>query len=189
MDPQDGYERQSRQGPQGEDAWQAWQEPQGGSARPRRTGFVPPQSRPRPPGPRLDAARLWAGGAVTALVAALTAVVGLLLIRGVLGIPVFAPEGDGAMGDASTGVLAVGAAFSALLATGVLHLLILATPRPGTFFGWLVALATAVMVLLPFTTSAPLDARIGSAALYLVIGIAIGSLLSAAGRGAMRREF
>ncbi|WP_405902575.1 DUF6069 family protein [Streptomyces sp. NBC_00656] len=166
MDPQDGYD---------------WQ--------PQQTGYVPPQHRPRAQVPRVDAGRLWAGGAMTALVAALTAVVGLLLIRGVLGIPVFAPEGDGAMGDASTGVLAMGAAFAALVATALLHLLMLATPQPGTFFVWIVTLATAVMVLLPFTTSAPLDTRIGSAALYLVIGIAIGSLLSAAGRSATRQDF
>ncbi|WP_393061673.1 DUF6069 family protein [Streptomyces sp. LN549] len=166
MDPQDGYEWQSQQ-----------------------TGYVPPQHRPRPQAPRVDAGRLWAGGAVTAVVAALTSVVGLLLIRGVLGIPVFAPEGDGAMGDASTGVLAMGAALAALMATGLLHVLMLATPQPGTFFVWIVTLTTAVMVLLPFTTSAAPDAKIGSAALYLVIGIAIGSLLSAAGRSAMRREY
>ncbi|WP_406455971.1 DUF6069 family protein [Streptomyces sp. NBC_00876] len=166
MDPQDGYE---------------WQ--------PQQTGYVPPQHVPRPQRSRIDAGRLWAGGAMTAVVAALTAVVGLLLIRGVLGVPVFAPEGDGAMGDASTGMLAVGAALAALVATGLLHVLMLATPQPGTFFVWIITLATAVMVLLPFTTSAQLDAKIGSAALYLVIGIAIGSLLSAAGRSAMRREF
>jgi hypothetical protein len=45
------------------------------------------------------------------------------------------------------------------------------------------------MVLLPFTTSLPLDAKIGSAVVCLATGIAIGSLLSAAGRSAMRREY
>lgn len=162
MDPQNGYE------------WQAQQ-----------AGQAPPE----PGRPRVDAARLWAGGAMTAVVAALTAVVGLLLIRGVLGIAVFAPEGDGAMGDASTGVLAAGAALSALVATALLHLLILATPQPGTFFAWIVTLATAVMVLLPFTTSAPPAAMAGSAALYLAVGVTIGCLLSAAGRSAMRQEY
>ncbi|MFD7425923.1 hypothetical protein ACFV6Z_02475 [Streptomyces sp. NPDC059818] len=84
---------------------------------------------------------------------------GLPLIRGVLGIAVFAPEGDGAMGDESTGVRAAGSALSAVAATGLPHLLILATPRPATFFAGVVTLATAVMVLLPFTTSATPAAR------------------------------
>jgi hypothetical protein len=136
----------------------------------------------------VDAARLWAGGAMTAVVAALTAFVGVLLVRGVLDVPLFAPEGDGAMGDASTGLLAAGAALAALAGTALLHLLIVATRQPGTFFVCIIVLANAVMVLLPFTTSLPLDAKIGSAVVCLATGIAIGSLLSAAGRGAVRRS-
>ncbi|WP_406422603.1 DUF6069 family protein [Streptomyces sp. NBC_00873] len=150
----------------------------------QRTGYL----RPEPPRLRVDAARLWAGGAMTAVIAALTAFVGVLLVRGVLDVPLFAPERDGAMGDASTGLLATGAGLAALAATALVHLLILTTRQPGTFFVCIVVLATAVMVLLPFTTSVPLDARIGSAAVCLAIGIVIGSLLSAAGRSAVRRS-
>ncbi|MFG2561531.1 DUF6069 family protein [Streptomyces sp. NPDC048496] len=150
----------------------------------QRTGYL----RPKPPRLRVDAARLWAGGAMTAVVAALTAVVGVLLVRGVLDVPLFAPKGDGVMGDASTGLLATGAGLAALAATALVHLLILATRQPGMFFVCIVVLATAVMMLLPFTTSAPLDAKIGSAAVCLAIGIVIGSLLSAAGRSAVRRS-
>ncbi|QEU89697.1 DUF6069 family protein [Streptomyces kanamyceticus] len=152
---------------------------------------VPPPSpdpTPLPPaGPRLDAGRLWAGGVMTAVVAALTAVVALMLVRGVLGIAVFAPESDGAMGDATTGALAGGAAVAALAATALLHLLIAGTPRPERFFAWIVALATAVMVLLPFTAAASLPAKIGTAAVYLLIGVAIGSLLSSVARSAVSR--
>ena len=50
------------------------------------------QIRPgRPAAPTVDAKRLWAGGAATALVAALAAVVGLLIVRGLLDIPVITP--------------------------------------------------------------------------------------------------
>ncbi|MFJ8822730.1 DUF6069 family protein [Streptomyces sp. NPDC102467] len=150
------------------------------------TYYSSDSARPAPTS-RVDAGRLWAGGAVTALVAALTAAVALLFVRGILGIPVFAPEGDGAMGNATTGVLAGGAAVAALAATALLHVLIVLTPQPGRFFTWIVALATAIMVLLPFTTSADLWAKIATAAVYLVIGAAIGSLLSAVGRSAYRR--
>ncbi|MFJ8929014.1 MULTISPECIES: DUF6069 family protein [unclassified Streptomyces] len=151
-----------------------------------------PQGQPEPayapePQPRLDAGKLWAGGVMTAVIAALTAVVALLLVRGVLDIPVFAPAGDGLMNIATTGTLAMGAAVTALLATALLNLLIVATPRPGSFFSWIIGLATAVMVLLPFTTSLTWEAKFGTAGVYLVIGIAIGSLLSAVGRGAIRR--
>ena len=38
------------------------------------------------------AGRLWAGGAATAVVAALIAVVGILLARGVFDVPVLAPK-------------------------------------------------------------------------------------------------
>jgi hypothetical protein len=150
----------------------------------QRTGYL----RPEPPRLRVDAARLWAGGAMTAVIAALTAFVGVLLVRGVLDVPLFAPTGDGAMGDISTGLLAIGAGLAALAATALVHLLILATRQPGMFFVCIVVLATAVMMLLPFTTSVPLDAKIGSAAVCLAIGIVIGSLLSAAGRSAVRRS-
>ncbi|MGW5731696.1 MULTISPECIES: DUF6069 family protein [Streptomyces] len=140
----------------------------------------------RPARHRVDAGRLWVGGLVTALVAALTAVVGLLLVRGVLGIAVFAPEGDGVMGDASTAVLAGGAAVAALAATLLVHLLLLGTPQADRFLIWIVTLATGVMVLLPFTFALSLKAQIGTAAVYLAIGAAIGSLLSAVARGAVR---
>ncbi|MFE7712083.1 DUF6069 family protein [Streptomyces sp. NPDC057486] len=150
----------------------------------QQTGYL----RPKPPRLRVDAARLWAGGAMTAVIAALTAVVGVLLVRGVLDVPLFAPKGDGAMGDASTGLLAAGAAVAALAGTALLHLLIVATRQPGPIFVCIVVLATVVMVLLPFTTSLPIDAKIGSAAVCLAVGIAIGSLLSATGRSSVRRS-
>lgn len=148
-------------------------------------GYAPePQPQPQP---RLDAGKLWAGGLMTAVIAALTAVVALLLVRGVLDVPVFAPEGDGLMDNATTGALAGGAAVAALCATVLLHLLIVATPRPERFFTWIIGLATAVMVLLPFTTGLTWQAKLGTAGVYLVIGIAIGSLLSSVARGAVRR--
>ncbi|MFB7164544.1 DUF6069 family protein [Streptomyces sp. NPDC056242] len=129
---------------------------------------------------------MWSGGLMTALVAALTAVAGVLLVRGVLGVAVFAPERDGAMGDASTGLLAGGAAVAALVATLLLHLLCLGTPQPGRFFSWLVALATLVMVLLPFTTSVALVTKVGTAGVYLAVGLTIGMLLTPVARGAVR---
>ncbi|MER7197000.1 DUF6069 family protein [Streptomyces sp. CB01635] len=141
---------------------------------------------PPPPQPRVDARRIWSGGLMTALVAALTAVAGVLLVRGVLGVAVFAPERDGAMGDASTGMLAGGAAVAALVATLLLHLLCLGTPQPGRFFSWIVTLATLVVVLLTFTTSVAMVTKVGTAAVCLAVGLTIGVLLTPVARGAVR---
>jgi hypothetical protein len=118
-------------------------------------------------------------------VAALVAVVGVLIARGVFDVPVLAPTGEGTLGDASTARLAGLAALAALLATGLLHLLLLSTPRPGRFFGWIVALAV-IAAILPFMTDAELSTQVATAAINLAIGLAIGSLLSGVARSAMR---
>jgi hypothetical protein len=135
-----------------------------------------------------DAGRLWTGGVATALVAALVAVVGVLICRGLLGVPVLAPTDEGTLGDASTLRLAGLAALAALLATGLLHLLLLSTPRPGRFFTWIVTLATIAAALVPFLTDADLDEKVATSAIYLAIGISIGSLLSGVGRNAVCRR-
>jgi hypothetical protein len=44
------------------------------------------------------------------------------------------------------------------------------------FFGWIVALVTAITVIFPFTTAAALDARIATAVAGLAIGVATGTL-------------
>ena len=143
-----------------------------------------PRTNPR----TVDAGTLWAGGLLAAaVVAALIVVVGILLCRGVLDVPVLAPEGEGVWGDADTVTFAVGAAVAALLATGLLHLLLLFTPRPGRFFGWIVGLVTAAAVIAPFTTNASTESKIATATVLLVVGIAIGTLVSASGRSAVRK--
>lgn len=148
-------------------------------------GSSPGDYRDSPPNRTLEAygltaGRLWATGAATAAVAALAAVVATLLIRGVLGVAVFAPHAAGALGDATTGWLATGAALCALAATGLLHLLIVGTTQPRRFLLWIVSLVTAAMMILPFTYGLRLSEQLGTAAVYLVVGVTIGSLLPAA---------
>jgi hypothetical protein len=81
------------------------------------------------------------------------------------------------------------AAGAALAGTAIMHLLLLTTPRPQVFFGWIIALGTIVAVVFPFSTTAAVDQKFATALVNLVLGIAIGSLLSqVAGRAVRRRR-
>lgn len=145
----------------------------------------------RPPGRhnrRFSVVRLWAGGLAVAVVAALAAAVALLLVRGVLDIPVFAPLREGTMVLATTGQLALAAGLAALAATAVLQLLLLATPQPGRFLAWIIVLGTAAAMLAPFTSDASWEAKAGTAGVYLVIGLVIGTLMSTVARSASRNH-
>jgi len=143
----------------------------------------PPQTRPV-----VDVRTLWAGGVATAIVAALVALVGVVVCRWLFKIPLLSPESQGTYGDAHTTDVVILAAAAALLATGLAHLLLTAAPRPMTFFTWIVALITLLMVLFPFSTSAPISQKLATAAVDLVIGFAIGSLLNGVGSRAVRQR-
>jgi|SRR5579862_6794198 len=137
---------------------------------------------------RPDSAQFWAGAVATAVVAALIALVGILVCRWTLGIPILAPAGDGAWGNAHTGEYVLLAALIAIAAAGVLYLLVLGTPQPGMFFDWIMGLSTLVAVVYPFSTGAPLDQKAATAVVDLVLGIAITSLLTAVAARAVRRR-
>lgn len=140
-----------------------------------------------PSGPTpVDVGRLWAGGAATAVVAALAVVAGVLITRGVLGIPVLAPKTAGNFGDGSTAVYALLAAGGALLATGLLQVLLLGTPRPLSFFVWITGLADVIVAAAPFTQPAPLASKIFTAIINLLVGVIVISLLTQVGRLAAR---
>ncbi|MDA0564314.1 DUF6069 family protein [Streptomonospora sp. S1-112] len=136
---------------------------------------------------RVNVARLWSGGLATAVVAALIILVGALVVRGVLGVPVLAPEDAGYFGDLGTALYALMAACAALAATALLHLLLLSAPRPTTFFGWIVGLAAVVAAVTPFTQDAPFAGQLSTALINAVTGTAIASLLSGVGAAAVRR--
>ncbi|GAB3463406.1 hypothetical protein GCM10027570_50630 [Streptomonospora sediminis] len=137
---------------------------------------------------RVNTTRLWSGGLATAVVAALIILVGALVVRGVLGIPILAPEEAGYVGGVGTAVYAVMAGVAALVATALLHLLLVSAPRASTFFGWIVGLATVVAAVSPFTQEAPLSSQIATALINAVTGGAIVSLLSSVGATAVRRR-
>ena len=133
---------------------------------------------------RPDSGQFWAGAVATAIVAALIALVGILICRWTLNIPILAPVGDGAWGDAHTGEYVL---VAALVAAGLLYLLVLSTPNPGLFFRWIIGLVTLIAVVYPFSSGAPLDQKVATAAVNLVLGLAIASLLTATAARAIRR--
>ena len=79
------------------------------------------------------------------------------------------------------------AALVALVAAGLLYLLVLSTPNPGLFFRWIIGLVTLIAVVYPFSSGAPLDQKVATAAVNLVLGLAIASLLTATAAHAIRR--
>ncbi|MHA6620869.1 DUF6069 family protein [Pseudonocardia sp. DLS-67] len=148
--------------------------------------------------PRLvvDAARLWAGGVATAVVAALVALVGVLIGNGALDLDMTAPPLL-PVGDSFAASYAITAAVLALVATALAHLLAVTAPRPRSFFAWIVGLATVVGVVLPLTTGDSLGGSVATAVVDLVIGLCILSLVSSVlsrttsiawGRGSPGRE-
>ena len=130
--------------------------------------------------PGVDAGKLWSGGAASAVVTGLLALTGVLISRWLFDLPVLAPKGDGTYGDVRTTGFVLAAAGGALAATGLVHLLMLTVPRPLMYFGWIIALVTVIVVAFPFSTSAALDAKIATAIVDLVIGVATGVLVGGA---------
>ncbi|HWM02069.1 MAG TPA: DUF6069 family protein [Actinophytocola sp.] len=135
----------------------------------------------------LDAGRLWSGGAATAVVAGLLAVVGILFARGVLDVPVLSPEGEGVWGDANTVTYALVSAAVALAATGLMQLLGTTTPQFPTFFTWIMVLLTAIAVVVPLSLPVPWEHKLATAVVNLVIGIAITSIINGVARSAYQR--
>jgi hypothetical protein len=114
----------------------------------------------------------------TALVAALAAAVGVLICRDLLNVKLVEPPLL-PFTDSFPINYALTAAILALAATGLAHLLSLATPRPRVFFNWIVGLITVATMVVPFALEGSLQGKICAAVINMVIGICIASLLSA----------
>lgn len=139
-----------------------------------------------PDHPPVAAGTLWAGGLATAVVAAMAYAVGVVIVRVLFDIPVLAPERDGALGDSTTWQLA-GTVFGvALLATALMHLLLMVTPRPYSFFGWIMGLGTVLVTVLPFAQDAPESSQVATAIINLVVGATITSLVRGVAARAVR---
>jgi hypothetical protein len=127
----------------------------------------------------VDAAKLWGGGFATACVAALVAVAGVLICRTVLDVQLVRPALLLEIADSFVGDYALTAFLLAFVATGLAHLLALITPRPRTFFGWIIGLATVCGAVAPFAVGTELSSQVATACINVVLGICIGSLVGA----------
>lgn len=149
-------------------------------------------TQPLPPGSRdpgdefrsdhrmvVDGPRLWAGGGATAVVAGLVAWVGVLIGSDILDFSLSKSAVILSVFDSFTGNYVFTGAILALAGTGLAHALCVSTPRPTAFFGWIVGLLTVVAVVIPFTRGGSTIDMVSVGVINLVIGIVIGSLLSA----------
>ncbi len=135
---------------------------------------------------KVDVRKLWAGGIATALVAAGVGIAGVLAIRGLLGIPILSARGNTLINDTMF-VVAVSAGVAALVATVLLNLLIVSTPRPKLFFNSIGVLVIVVLVLQMFIGDrGTLADKVATAALYTTIGLVIMGLLSGVARTAVK---
>ncbi len=139
--------------------------------------MTPPRPVPGQSSPVVEAGRLWAGGAATALVAGLVAVVGVLIAEGVLNVAMVEPPLL-PIGGSFAVRYALTAALLAMVATAVGHLFAVTTPRPRAFFSWVLGLATAAACVLPFALEGSLAGRVTTSLVNLVIGLSVLSLLS-----------
>lgn len=134
---------------------------------------------------RVDPIRIWAGGAATALVAGGVGFVGVLVIQAVFRVPGLHRVGADVFGIDQIS-LAISAAVAALLATGLLHLLMVSTPRAHKFFAWITGLFVVAVIVQELVGGAGWLEKLLISALYLVIGVAITSLLTGVGRTAVK---
>jgi hypothetical protein len=81
---------------------------------------------------------------------------------------------------------AAAAAGGGLVATGLAHILLLTTPRPRSFFNWIMTLATIGAVLLPLALDESTQSRLATAAVNLAIGVTITVLVSMSVEASMR---
>ena len=129
-------------------------------------------------GPSIDQGRFWAGVAATAVVAALAATLAVVVLD-VFDVSLLDPP----IGSSRWLGWAGAAVVAAVLGGLVLLLLVLTTPRPRVFFGWIVVLVTATAAVLPFTRDATTEAQVATCALCVLIGLVVGTSLGAvAGR-------
>ena len=131
---------------------------------------------------RLDQTRYWVGAAITAAIAAVTAVLGTIIAHSILHIPVLS-DGTGAT---HTLAYALSAAGIAIAAAGLYNAMLHFAPRPRAFFGALSGALIALAVLVPFAITLPLGTQAAFALMNLAVAVVIAILVPLAATNARR---
>lgn len=129
--------------------------------------------------PRFDARRYWVGSALTAVVAAMIGLIGMIVGKDILtrAVPTHDLAGLGAVGiGAYTASVAVIAVVAAVLFAVIARL----APQPGHYFGWIGSLGVVLAVVLPFTLPLALLSQTVFAIINLAVGAAIVTLVPVA---------
>ncbi len=128
---------------------------------------------------RINQTAYWSGSVATAVVAGLAAVLAVVVLNKVLKIALLTPP----LSDN----LSVGYGFTAflagLIAAILLIVLLLSTPAPLVFFGWIVGLVTVTVAALAFSKPGSVKTHCATAGIWLLVGLIIGTtLITIAGR-------
>jgi hypothetical protein len=134
----------------------------------------------------VDHARFWVGAILTSTVAALAGVIGLVIAQDLLHVPLtLSSTGVPSVQVGTYGVLiGLVSMLAAVLYAGMVAF----APRPTVYYGALTGLLTALAVLLPFTAAASLTGQLALAAINLVVGVLIMTLVPIAAVNAQPRS-
>jgi hypothetical protein len=153
---------------------------------PRRTAspaaVAPVAGGDRPDAWSVAAGRLWRGALPVVLVGIGVAIVGLLVIRDLLDVPVLRRADGKDLVQATTLWYIVVVVVWTALATGLLHVLLRISPRPFTFYRWIAGLVVVACALVPLTFEASTETRIATALLHLAVGGVVAMLVAGVGR-------
>lgn len=149
-----------------------------GDPEPTRQLGTPPPEQPRWRGQtEFSTTKLWTGGVAAALIEALLAIVGFLVVKNILRMPILGVAPSGNTFNPTMAGYAFAGAVAAILATAVMHLLLVGTPRPLFYFGWIGALCTAILVLIPLGIRQSWSEVIPTAVINLIGGIVITAIV------------
>jgi hypothetical protein len=126
----------------------------------------------------VDAGRFWIAALVCAVIAGLAGLVAFWAISDIGGINLFVRD----FPDAEVVLLTSWPSFlvsflMAIIAAGVLHLMMLFLVRPTWFFTILSLVLLAVAALFPYTIDVPTESQVWLMVLHTVVGVIIFALL------------
>ena len=130
---------------------------------------------------RVDQLRFWVGSVMTAAIVAVAVAIGSVITHGIAKVP-FGSLGDGTVVHSAT--YAAIAAVLALLAAGLYAAMLQVAPRPTLYWSWLVVLLTALAAVLPFAAAGVGAAAIALAAMNVVVGLIVLTLVPYAAENA-----